>query len=106
MVLHPAMASLSLTLIIAYALIAIGVLRGIMAFQIRPSKGWWWPLFSGLISVALGVLILMEWPESGLWVIGLFIAIELIFNGWSYIFVALAARAAAKARKASGSVGA
>jgi uncharacterized membrane protein HdeD (DUF308 family) len=30
-------------------------------------------------------------------VIGLFVAIEMIFNGWSSVFVALAARKAAKA---------
>ncbi len=99
MVLHPVLASLSLTLFIAYILIAVGILRAIMAFQLRPSKGWWWALLSGVVSVVLGGLILMEWPQSGLWIIGLFIAIELIFNGWSYVFVALAARAAAKANK-------
>jgi uncharacterized membrane protein HdeD (DUF308 family) len=106
MVLKPVLASLSLTLIIAYMLIAVGVMRGIMSLQLRPSKGWWWPLLSGAVSVLLGVLILMQWPESGLWVIGLFIAIELIFNGWSYLFVALAARTAAKVRRESGSVAA
>jgi hypothetical protein len=31
---------------------------------------------------------------SGMWVIGLFVAIELIFNRWAYLFVALAARRA------------
>lgn len=98
MVLKPVLASLSLTLFIAYALIAIGVLRAIMAFQLRPAQGWWWPLVAGIVSVLLGVLILLEWPQSGLWVIGLFVAVELIFNGWSYLFVALAARAAAKSR--------
>lgn len=38
-----------------------------------------------------------EWPVSGFWVIGLFVAIELILNGWSYVFVALAARKAGQA---------
>jgi uncharacterized membrane protein HdeD (DUF308 family) len=106
MVLHTELAALSLTLVIAYALIAIGVLRAIMAFQVRPAKGWWWPLVSGVVSVVLGVLILLEWPESGLFFIGLFIAIELIFNGWAYVFVALAARAAAKTRQNQGTVSA
>jgi len=77
-----------------------------MAFQMRPAGGWWWLVLAGAVSAALGVMILMQWPQSGLWIIGLFIAIELIFNGWSYIFVALAARAAAKQRKSRGSVAA
>ena len=71
-------------------------MRGIMAFQLRPAAGWPWPLLSGIISIALGAMIIAKWPVSGLWVIGLFIAIELIFHGWSYVFVALAARKAAK----------
>ncbi len=96
MVLHTELAALSLTLIIAYALIAIGILRAIMAFQMRPASGWWWPLVAGVVSVVLGVLILLQWPASGFFFIGLFIAIELIFHGWAYLFVALAARGAAK----------
>jgi uncharacterized membrane protein HdeD (DUF308 family) len=73
-----------------------------MAFQIKPAAGWYWPLISGLVSVILGGMILAQWPQSGLWIIGLFIAIELLFNGWSYLFIALAARAAAKKRRESG----
>jgi uncharacterized membrane protein HdeD (DUF308 family) len=101
MVLHPVLASVSLTLFLAWILIAVGILRGLMAFQLRPAKGWWWALLSGIVSIALGGLILAQWPESGLWVIGLFVAIELIVNGWSYLFIALAARAAGKQRAAA-----
>jgi uncharacterized membrane protein HdeD (DUF308 family) len=100
--LHPALVGISLTLVIAYILIAVGLLRGYMAFQMKPASGWYWPLISGLVSVILGGMILAQWPQSGLWIIGLFIAIELLFNGWSYLFIALAARAAAKHRRASG----
>jgi uncharacterized membrane protein HdeD (DUF308 family) len=38
------------------------------------------------------LLIFSEWPVSGIWVIGLFIAIELIVHGWSLVALALAAR--------------
>jgi len=101
MALHPVLASVSLTLFLAWILIAVGILRGLMAFQLRPAKGWWWALLSGIVSIVLGGLILAQWPESGLWVIGLFVAIELIVNGWSYLFIALAARAAGKQRAAA-----
>ena len=90
----PLGAAVGLTLVIAAALLASGTFRLAMSFQLRPSQGWWWPFVSALISIVLGGLILVQWPVSGLWVIGLFIAIELIVNGWSYIFVALAAKAA------------
>jgi len=94
----PVFASLSLTIALAWILIAVGVLRIFMAFQLRAVKGWFWPLVSGLISIALGAMILAQWPTSGYWVIGLFVAIEMVFNGWSSVFVALAARKAATAK--------
>jgi len=94
----PVMASETFTLVLAGILIAVGLIRLIMAVQLRSAKGWYWPLLSGLVSLALGAMILAKWPASGLFVIGLIIAVELIFNGWAYLFVALAARAAGKAR--------
>ncbi len=106
MTLHPTLAAVSLTLLLGAMFIAVGLLRAIMAFQIKPATGWYWPLISGIISLILGGLILAEWPQSGLFIIGLFIAIELIFNGWSYLFIALAARAAGKQRRETGSVNA
>jgi H+-transporting ATPase len=93
-VIDPILTSVTFTLLIAAGLVVIGVLRGLTAFGMRPAGGWYWPLISGLISVALGVMIFAEWPLSGFWVIGLFVAVELIFAGWSYVFIALAARAA------------
>ncbi|NBC49461.1 MAG: HdeD family acid-resistance protein [Gammaproteobacteria bacterium] len=102
MTLHPTLAAVSLTLLLGSMFIVVGILRAIMAFQVKPAKGWWWPLVSGLISLLLGGLILAEWPQSGLFIIGLFIAIELIFNGWSYLFIALAARRSGKQRRDGG----
>jgi uncharacterized membrane protein HdeD (DUF308 family) len=92
----PVRASAILTLVLAGLLIGVGVLRSIMAFQLRTATGWFWPLLSGLVSIALGAMIIAHWPVSGLWVIGLFVAIELLFNGWSCVFIALAARRAAR----------
>ena len=97
MVVDPVLASATFTLLLAWILIAVGVMRGVMAFQLKPAAGWFWTLLSGIVSIVLGGMILAEWPASGLWVIGLFVAIELIFNGWSYVFVALAARRAGEA---------
>ena len=37
-------------------------------------------------------MIFAQWPQSGQWVIGLFLAIELIMNGWMLVMVALSAR--------------
>jgi uncharacterized membrane protein HdeD (DUF308 family) len=90
----PVGVSIALTLVLAFALIAIGIFRIIMALQFKLAQVRWMTLLSGIASIVLGALILAQWPVSGLWVIGLFVAIELIIHGWSYVFIALAARQA------------
>ena len=88
----PLAASTLFTLLLAGALVGIGVMRLIIAFQLRGAKNWFWPLIGGIAAIFLGIMILARWPVSGLWVIGLFVAIEMIFGGWTYIFIALAAK--------------
>ena len=88
----PVIAGMTLALLIAWTLIVIGLLRLVMALQMRGANGWLWTLVGGLLSVVLGVMIINEWPQSGLWVIGLFVAIEMLFAGWTQIMIALAAK--------------
>lgn len=88
----PILASSIITALIASILIIIGIMRLMMAFVLRHGKTWGWMALAGLMSLVLGILIFMQWPMSALWVIGLFITIELMFNGWTYIFMALSLR--------------
>jgi uncharacterized membrane protein HdeD (DUF308 family) len=88
----PLAASLSLTLFIAAMLLVTGVLRAVIALQMRPVRGWVWVLGGGIISIFLGALIFLQWPVSGLLAIGLFVAIELMIDGWGCIWIALAAK--------------
>ena len=83
--------------------IAVGIVRSVIAFQHRGTGGWVWALLGGIVSILLGIMILAKWPVSGMWIIGLFVAIELIFNGWSQIMLALAAKNAANAMPATAS---
>jgi uncharacterized membrane protein HdeD (DUF308 family) len=54
--------------------------------------GWGWQAADGLITFVLGILVLAQWPASGLWVIGLFIGIDLIFYGAAWIALAAGLR--------------
>ncbi len=54
--------------------------------------GWGWQVADGLITVVLGLLVFAEWPASGLWVIGLFVGIDLVFYGGAWIALALGMR--------------
>jgi len=93
----PLRAAVVLTLLLGLVLILVGILRIGMAFQHKGTPGWGWALAAGIISILLGLLVLGKWPVSGLWVIGLVIAVELIVNGWTYVFAGLAARAVGRA---------
>ena len=48
---------------------------------------------AGVISIVLGGMILAQWPYSGIYILGLFLAINLIFEGISWITVGLSAKA-------------
>lgn len=93
----PAVASIIWTAIIAGALMFVGISRIVIALGHRGSSSWVGLLLSGLISLALGGMLFAKWPYSGLWAIGLFVAVELLSQGVSLIALALAARSAQNA---------
>jgi uncharacterized membrane protein HdeD (DUF308 family) len=88
---HPLATGAALTLIMAIFFTVGGIFRMIAAIAM-PFEGRGWLFLSGLINLVLGVMIWSEWPASGLWVIGLFIGIDLLFQGWWLVMLALAAR--------------
>ncbi|HVO66663.1 MAG TPA: HdeD family acid-resistance protein [Syntrophales bacterium] len=51
--------------------------------------GWGWYALNGIITFVLGVFVLVQWPLSGLWAIGVFVGIDLIFFGWAWVALAL-----------------
>jgi uncharacterized membrane protein HdeD (DUF308 family) len=91
MVAHPEAGATSLTLLIG-AFFLVGGLSRIFAGTMLHPPGWAWLAVSGTVTFLLGMLILMEWPVSGLWVIGTFVAIDMIFSGVWLIMLALTAR--------------
>lgn len=97
MIINPLLGAVWMTMAIASMLIAVGILRIFMGLQLRPLQGWGWAVAAGVATIVLGTLIFAQWPASGLWVIGLFIAIELIMQGWAMIAIAMAAKSGAVA---------
>jgi uncharacterized membrane protein HdeD (DUF308 family) len=67
----------------------VGGLFQLVASVALALPGWGWHAADGLITFVLGVLVLAQWPASGLWVIGLFVGIDLIFYGCAWIALAL-----------------
>ena len=84
-----------ITKFIAIFLIVSGAFRIISALAVR-FQDWGWALLNGGVTLLLGIIINRQLPEAALWVIGLFIGIEMLFNGWAWVMLALGLRAVAK----------
>lgn len=82
---NPLLATAVITLLIAWSLIAAGVFRIWIGIRQRNSSGWGWMIAAGVLTLIVGVIILLRWPINSLWVLGMFLAIDLMFQGLSYI---------------------
>lgn len=94
-VLDPVGGMIGLTLALGLLFLGIGVVQTMSATALRPQPGWGWALFHGIVTLVLGLMMTFQWPFSGLWVIGLFVGIELLLQGSRCMVVALAARSLA-----------
>ena len=83
-----------LTLLMGAFFLVAGLFQLITPFVIS-LPDWGWHTLNGLITLLLGILVLAQWPVSGLWVIGLFVGIELVFYGVAWIALALDLRSLA-----------
>lgn len=87
----PVLSSVSLTLLLSIFYIFLGIFRIIYSLSFRLPK-YGWRIFNGILALILGILILVGWPLSGQFIIGLFIGIDLLICGWVYVMAALSAR--------------
>jgi uncharacterized membrane protein HdeD (DUF308 family) len=76
-----------ITLLLAAYFIVSGVIEAFGAFSARPANGWGWLFFSGIVSLALGVMLWKQFPLSGLWAVGTLIGIRLLMAGISLIAI-------------------
>ena len=91
----PGVALASLTIFLAAYLLVSGVFEAIASIKARPATGWGWALFSGILSVLLGLMIWGQFPLSGAWAIGILVGVRLLFTGMSLLMLGIAARSAA-----------
>lgn len=89
MIEEPLLSARILTFILGTAYFVFGIIKVLMGFKTQNGG---LILFSGAIDFLIGVMILANWPEWSPWVIGIFVAIELIVAGVSFITLSLGAR--------------
>jgi uncharacterized membrane protein HdeD (DUF308 family) len=85
---NPGIALATLTLILAAWFAVVGVCEIIWALRLRPLAGWGMTIFSGVISLLLGVMIWRQFPVSGAWAVGVLAGIKFLFSGWWLIVIA------------------
>jgi uncharacterized membrane protein HdeD (DUF308 family) len=92
----PVQGTVSLTAVLIAFLLVEGGVSIMYALEHRSalSHRWGWMLASGILDVALGVLLFVGLPGTALWALGLLLGINLLFGGWALILMALRARPA------------
>jgi uncharacterized membrane protein HdeD (DUF308 family) len=86
---NPLLAAAILTLFLGIALIASGIMRIILAFSMQAVMPWIWVLLSGVITLLLGLVIVAHWPVSSLYILGIFLGVDLVLAGASWIGIGL-----------------
>jgi uncharacterized membrane protein HdeD (DUF308 family) len=66
--------------------------RIILAFSMKREQPWIWLLLSSIVTLLLGLLILAHWPISSVYVLGIFLGIDLVMAGTGWIALSLALR--------------
>lgn len=93
---YPIFGAETLTLFLASYFVAVGLVKCWIALSNTDTKGWGLMLFSAVVSFLLGICLWWGWPQSAPWIFGIFVAIELIFDGWAALMMGFEVRAYTK----------
>jgi len=88
-VLYPGAGSEALTLLLSLYFIVGGMFK-MFGSIVLMFPSWGWSVASGLVSVALGVILAVQWPSSSVWFIGFAVGVDLILYGWALLMFAAA----------------
>ena len=97
LIMHPAIGVASLTLVLASLFLIEGVLDIVLFFQMRSVGGSGWMLVDGIVTLALGLMIYLQWPTSSAWAIGTLVGVSMIISGVSRVMLSLTVRKVAAA---------
>ncbi len=100
---RPTLGVASLTLLLASLFLVEGIFDVVLFFRLRPMQGSGWVLIDGIVTLALGLMIYLQWPSSSAWAIGTLVGVSMIISGVSRVMVSLAVRKVAAAVPSSSS---
>jgi uncharacterized membrane protein HdeD (DUF308 family) len=93
--LFPLQGAMTLTMVLTAYFIVHGISSFALAFAIKGHTGRWvLLLIGGIIDLALAALVIAGWPNTSVFILGLYVGINLLFTGFALISAALGAREA------------
>jgi len=89
LLIYPMIGILTLTMLLAIIFFAQGLIQLYWGFTSQRLRRWGWWIFSGIVSIVLAIIIWAEWPTSAIWFIGILVGVNLLFYGFSLLFITL-----------------
>jgi uncharacterized membrane protein HdeD (DUF308 family) len=84
----PPIATLAVEIIVGWLFLVSGAVGLVMTFMMRQAPGFWWSLFSAVLALAAGV-VLIGWPANGVVSLTLLLIFFFILEGVATIMYAL-----------------
>ncbi|WP_136717280.1 HdeD family acid-resistance protein [Halorientalis salina] len=88
---NPTVGLVTLTFLLGLYFLAEGIIQLLMGLRVRENDNWGWMLFSGIVSLLLSSLVLLEFPSSAEWAVGLLFGVNLLTTGVAMASLAMAA---------------
>jgi uncharacterized membrane protein HdeD (DUF308 family) len=92
LIFHPVLGVASLTLVLALLFLIEGTFELVLFFRMRSTRGSSWVLVDGIITLALGLMIYVQWPSSSMWAIGTLVGVSMLISGITRVMLSLSAR--------------
>ena len=98
LILKPIEGAVSLTVVLTAFFIAEGVFQTAIAIAARHvmTGTWVWMMISGIADLALAAIIILGWPGTAIWALGLLVGVNLLTSGWAIVVAALSGRGIAR----------
>jgi len=84
----PLLASIAITLFLGWLFLVSGIAGLVLTIWARQMPGFWWSIFSALLSLAAGIL-LVAWPGQGVVSLTLVLGVFFVMEGVASIMYAL-----------------
>ncbi|MGO4831056.1 DUF308 domain-containing protein, partial [Rhizobiaceae sp. 2RAB30] len=84
----PGQGLVTVTLLLIVFFMIEGMSKVVFALTIRPFPNWGWVLASGLVGIALSIILLVSMPVTAMWLVGLLLGLQLVSVGASIAYLA------------------